>query len=60
MRRRSWTSFVRLNKERGQTFVIVTHSAEVGGRADRIVRMRDGVIVDGGNGAATALPKARA
>jgi putative ABC transport system ATP-binding protein len=38
---------VRLNKERGQTFVIVTHSPEVGARADRIVRMRDGLIVDG-------------
>jgi putative ABC transport system ATP-binding protein len=34
----------RLNKEQGQTFVIVTHSLEVGKRADRIVTMRDGVI----------------
>lgn len=33
-----------LNREKGQTFVLVTHSDEVGGRADRIVRMRDGVI----------------
>ena len=36
----------RLNEERRQTFVIVTHSDAVGGRAHRIVRMRDGVIVD--------------
>ena len=33
---------VRLNQENGQTFVVVTHSGEVGARADRIVRMRDG------------------
>jgi putative ABC transport system ATP-binding protein len=36
----------RLNQERGQTFVIVTHSRDVGERTDRIVRMRDGRIVD--------------
>ena len=40
----------RLNKEQGQTFVLVTHSDEVGGMADRIVRMSDGVIVADGNG----------
>lgn len=33
-----------LNREHGQTFVLVTHSDEVGERADRIVRMRDGLI----------------
>ena len=37
----------RLNKEDGQTFVLVTHSDDVAGRADRIVRMRDGLVVDG-------------
>ncbi len=37
----------RLNKENRQTFVLVTHSDEVAGRADRIVRMRDGLVVDG-------------
>ena len=36
---------VRLNKENGQTFVVVTHALEVGQRADRIIRMRDGQIV---------------
>lgn len=36
---------VRLNNEQGQTFVLVTHSEEVGGMADRIVRMSDGEIV---------------
>ncbi|MDY6834745.1 MAG: ABC transporter ATP-binding protein [Chloroflexota bacterium] len=34
----------RLNKEKGQTFVLVTHSPEVGDLTDRIIRMRDGVI----------------
>ncbi|MCL4472940.1 MAG: ABC transporter ATP-binding protein [Actinobacteria bacterium] len=33
-----------LNKDHGQTFVLVTHSDEVGARADRIVHMRDGLI----------------
>lgn len=35
----------RLNKDNQQTFVLVTHSNEVAARADRIVRMRDGLIV---------------
>jgi putative ABC transport system ATP-binding protein len=40
----------RLNTENGQTFVIVTHAPEVGERANRIVRMRDGQIEDAGMG----------
>jgi putative ABC transport system ATP-binding protein len=39
----------RLNKEKGQTFVLVTHSSEIGTVADRIIRMRDGVIVSEGD-----------
>jgi putative ABC transport system ATP-binding protein len=35
----------RLNKENGQTFVIVTHDPEVGAKCDRIIHMRDGQIV---------------
>ena len=38
-----------LNRTNGQTFVLVTHAAEVGRRAHRIVRMRDGRIVSEGD-----------
>jgi putative ABC transport system ATP-binding protein len=37
----------RLNRTRGQTLVLVTHAAEIGARAGRIVRMRDGRVVVG-------------
>ncbi len=33
-----------LNKQKSQTFVLVTHDPAVARRADRIVRMRDGLI----------------
>jgi putative ABC transport system ATP-binding protein len=36
----------RLNRERGLTFLIVTHDIGVGRRTDRIVRMLDGRIVE--------------
>jgi putative ABC transport system ATP-binding protein len=35
---------VKLNREQGQTFVLVTHDASVAARAHRTVRMRDGLI----------------
>lgn len=35
----------KLNKESGETFVIVTHDPEVGARCDRIIHMRDGLII---------------
>jgi ABC-type lipoprotein export system ATPase subunit len=34
-----------LNREQGQTFVIVTHDPGVGARCDRLIRMSDGEIV---------------
>jgi len=34
----------RLNREHGQTFVLVTHDAEVGAACDRVIRMRDGLV----------------
>jgi putative ABC transport system ATP-binding protein len=36
----------RLNKEKSQTFVIVTHDLAVGRRTNRILRMADGEIVE--------------
>jgi ABC-type lipoprotein export system ATPase subunit len=36
----------RFNREHGQTFILVTHDAEVGEACDRVVRMRDGRIRD--------------
>jgi putative ABC transport system ATP-binding protein len=37
---------VRLNRENGQTFVVVTHDSAVASRAHRILRMRNGQIVE--------------
>ena len=42
-----------LNRTNRQTFVLVTHAREIGERAHRIVRMRDGLIVDDGHGSAS-------
>lgn len=37
--------FLKLRKELGQTFVIVTHNPELASLADRTIRMEDGIIV---------------
>ncbi len=37
-----------LNRDQGQTFILVTHDAEVGEACDRVIRMRDGKIRDHG------------
>ena len=44
-----------LNKANNQTFVLVTHSREVGEQAHRIVRMRDGRIENGAQPAGATL-----
>ena len=44
----------KFNREQGQTFVIVTHDAEVGAACDRVIGMRDGVIVGSESTAAGA------
>ena len=41
---------IELNRANQQSFILVTHSEEVGRMAHRIVRMRDGAIVDDGFG----------
>ena len=52
---------VEFNRANGQTFVLVTHAQEVGERAHRIVRMRDGLILDDGRSlGAGVAPNAQA
>jgi len=38
----------KLNRERGQTLVLVTHDPNIGARCDRVVQMQDGQVVDDG------------
>ena len=45
-----------LNRDNGQSCVVVTHSPDVGQRAHRIVMMRDGLIADSG-GAGQGSPE---
>ncbi|HEY8761784.1 MAG TPA: ABC transporter ATP-binding protein [Candidatus Dormibacteraeota bacterium] len=35
----------RMNRERGVTFVIVTHDMEIANRTDRIIRLKDGKVI---------------
>jgi len=35
----------RMNRERGVTFVIVTHDMEIANRTDRIIRLKDGGVI---------------
>jgi len=48
---------VKINQERGSTVVIVTHNTPIGDMAHRVVRMRDGTIVDIKENAAPLPPE---
>lgn len=48
------TLMQRLNKEEGQTLVIVTHDPQIGALCDRIIHMKDGLIVGEGEGESDA------
>ena len=37
--------FAQLHRERGMTIVLITHSEDLGVRADRIIRMEDGRLL---------------
>lgn len=41
------TTMRRINKKTGTTFVLVTHNPEVGAACDRIIHVRDGIVLDG-------------
>ncbi|WP_190222262.1 ABC transporter ATP-binding protein [Streptomyces hydrogenans] len=43
-----------LNQDEGQTIVLVTHDSAIGARAPRLIRMRDGQLVDDVRRAVTA------
>ena len=49
-----------LNRDHGQTFVIVTHDLAIGEQCDRIVQMRDGQIIESGTGSDPAAHPAQA
>jgi ABC-type lipoprotein export system ATPase subunit len=52
------TMLRQLNRDRGQTIILVTHDPEVGAASDRVIRMRDGAIVEA-EPRAFQLPAAR-
>jgi putative ABC transport system ATP-binding protein len=45
-----------MNRELGTTLVLVTHEADLAGRARRVIRLRDGALVEDTAAVAAALP----
>ncbi|MFD8009008.1 ABC transporter ATP-binding protein [Streptomyces sp. NPDC058955] len=48
-----------LNRDEGQTIVLVTHDSAIGARVPRLIRMRDGQLVDDVHQAVTARAASR-
>jgi putative ABC transport system ATP-binding protein len=48
-----------LNEEHGTTLVLVTHDAELAGRARRVLRLRDGAMVEDADQPQASAPGAR-
>jgi putative ABC transport system ATP-binding protein len=44
----------RLNREHGQTVILVTHDPNIAAQTQRTIRLKDGLIVDHGNGNGTS------
>ncbi|HEX7102079.1 MAG TPA: ABC transporter ATP-binding protein [Nitrolancea sp.] len=51
--------FQQLNEERGITIVLVTHEPDVGARANRVITMRDGVVISDRPRVAVAMSQER-
>ncbi len=48
--------FARLHRERGMTIILITHSDDLGQRADRIIRMQDGHMHSDTRSPGVAMP----
>jgi len=46
------STLLRLNRERGTTLIIITHDASIGEQAQRIIRIRDGLVENPSGGTA--------
>lgn len=50
-------TFQRLNREFGHTIVLITHERYVADHADRVIELRDGIIIADGDANKSALLK---
>ncbi len=48
---------VRLNREQGVTVIVVTHESDIAAYADRVITMRDGIVISDERNRASAAPR---